>query len=146
MGDSAAASRMIALGERHARLESRRELDGLIDTLVAEPVYEFHTIGRRLVGGARVRRYYMQFFDGYMSRIVGGRRIGRWASEGAFVLENSIEVRGEHGAEEHRVISVLFAADAAAPDPRLGGERIYASEHVIRMMAGELFEALEPIA
>ncbi len=27
---------------------------------------------------------------------------------------------------------------------RLGGERIYASDHVVRMMVGEMFDELEP--
>ena len=37
-------------------------------------------------------------------------------------------------------MSVLFAEGE-----RLGGERIYASERLVRLMVGEMFDELEPI-
>ena len=135
------AERMLELATRHARVEAGRRLEELMDTLVEEPVYEFLVQGLRLRGGARVRRYYRQFFDGYMARATGGRRLGQWGDEKAVAREDAIEVRGPEGPELHRVMSVLFAEG-----DRLGGERIYASDHVIQMMAGEMFGELEPIA
>ena len=57
------AERMLELATRHARVEAERRLEELMDTLVEEPVYEFLVQGLRLRGGARVRRYYRQFFD-----------------------------------------------------------------------------------
>lgn len=134
------AERMRELGLRHARVEAARQLDALMDTLVPEPVYEFRTLGLCLRGGARIRRYYVQFFDDYLSKVTGGERLGEWVSERALVLENAIQVRGTRGPELHRVMSVLYAQGE-----RLGGERIYAGEHVIRSMAGSLFDELEPI-
>jgi hypothetical protein len=135
------AERMLELATRHARVESQKRLEELMDTLVEEPVYEFLAQGLTLRGGACVRRYYQQFFDGYMSRVTGGRRLGQWGDEKAVAREDAIEVCGPDGPELHRVMSVLFAEG-----DRLGGERIYASDHVVRMMAGEMFGELEPIA
>ena len=111
-----------------------------METLIEEPVYEFLAQGLTLRGGARVRRYYQQFFEHYMSRVTGVRRLGQWGDAAAVAREDAIEVEGAGGPEVHRVMSVLFAEGE-----RLGGERIYASEHVIRMMAGEMFAELEPI-
>ena len=135
------AEQMLELATRHAKVESRKRLEDLMDTLIEEPVYEFLAQGLTLRGGARVRRYYRQFFEDYMSRVTGGRRLGQWGDETAVAREDAIEVAGADGPEVHRVMSVLFAEG-----DRLGGERIYASDHVVRMMAGEMFAELERIA
>ncbi|MFP8880529.1 MAG: hypothetical protein AAEJ52_13270 [Myxococcota bacterium] len=134
------AERMLELATRHASVEGQRRLDDLMDTLIEEPVYEFPVQGLTLRGGASVRRYYRQFFDDYMSRVTGARLLGQWADEIAVAREDAIEVESTDGPELQRVMSVLFAAG-----DRLGGERIYASDRVVRMMAGEMFDELEPI-
>lgn len=110
-----------------------------MDTLVDQPLYEFLAQGLQLHGGARVRRYYQQFFDGYLSRVTGARRLGQWGDERAVVREDAIEVKGAGGPEVHRIMSILYVEG-----DRLGGERIYASDHVVGMMAGEMFDELEP--
>ena len=133
------AERMRELATRHARVESQRRLEELMETLVDEPLYEFLAQGLQLRGGARVRRYYQQFFEGYMSRVTGGRRLGQWGDERAVVREDEIEVEGSGGPEVHRIMSILYVEG-----DRLGGERIYASDNVVRMMAGAMFDELEP--
>jgi len=135
------ADKMLELATRHARVESQKRLDELMDTLVAEPVYEFLAQGLMLRGGARVRLYYQQFFEDYMSQITGGQRLGQWGDETAIAREDAIEIAGSDGPEVHRVMSVLFAEG-----DRLGGERIYASDRVVKMMAGKMFGELEPIS
>ena len=45
---------MYALGMRHATLEAEGDLAGTMETLIAEPIYEFWPIGRRMVGSARL--------------------------------------------------------------------------------------------
>jgi hypothetical protein len=131
---------MLELATRHARVESQKRLDDLMDTLIEDPVYEFLAQGLTLRGGARVRRYYQQFFDGYMSRVTGGERLGQWGDERAIAREDAIDFSGPDGAERHRVMSVLFAEGEC-----LGGERIYASDLVVRRMAGDMYDELEPI-
>ena len=42
--------------------------------------------------------------------------------------------------ETHRVLGILHADSGL-----LGGERIYGSERVIRLMAGKMFTELEPL-
>ncbi len=133
--------RMLELATRHAKVESQKRLEDLMDTLIEEPVYEFLAQGLMLRGGERVRRYYQQFLDGYMSRVTGVRQLGQGGDKEAVAREDAIEVDGDDGPEVHRVMSVLFAEG-----DRLGGERIYASDHVVRMMAGEMFAELEPIS
>ena len=134
------ADKMLELATRHARVESQKHLDELMDTLVAEPVYEFLAQGLMLRGGARVRRYYQQFFDNYMSRATHGRVLGLWGNEETVAREDSVDFDGVDGPEVHRIMSVFFA-----DGDLLGGERIYASDHVVRLMAGEMYDELEPM-
>lgn len=134
------AERMLELATRHARVEAQQRLEDLMDTLVAEPVYEFVVQGLALRSGSRVRRYYQQFFEDYLSRVTGGRRLGQWADASAVVREDLIEYAGSEGPERHRIMSVLYAEGSL-----LGGERIYASEQVVRRMAGCMFDELEPL-
>ena len=135
------AERMLELATRHARVESQKRLADLMDTLVPEPTYEFLVQGLTLRGGANVRRYYRQFFDDYMSRVTGGRLLGQWGDEKAVAREDLIEVVDADGPQVQRVMSVLFAEGE-----RLGGERIYASDRVVQMMAGKMFGELEPLS
>jgi hypothetical protein len=135
---------MLKLGQRHADLEARRELEPLLETLVSEPRYEFHPLGLGLNGGERVRGYYAQFFAGFMQTIVDAVLIDEWANERAVVQEYDIRVERDGSQETHRVVGVLFAEDSPE-GMRLGGERVYASERCVRQMAGDLFGALEPL-
>ncbi len=139
-------SDMIELGHRHARLEAERRLDPLMETLVESPSYEFHPLGLGMSGGDRVRRYYAQFFESFMEKIVGYELLHEWADERAVVQEYDIRVRDGGIAETHRVIGILFAEDTPDGRTRLGGERIYASERCVRLMAGDVFDEFEPLA
>jgi hypothetical protein len=130
---------MLEISERHVRVEARREIEPLMATLSDDPVYEFATLGRVLRGRERIRRYYLQFFDGYMSRVTAALRPGQWVDGERFVLESELTVRCDGGLERHRVLSVFWS-----DGDRLGGERIYAGENVVRQMAGAMFDELEP--
>jgi hypothetical protein len=134
------ANRMLDLGRLHAELETRRELDPLMETLVSEPVYEFHPLGMRMSGGDRVRRYYAQFFENFMEKIVGYELLDEWVNENSVAQEYSITVQVDGAPETHRVIGILFAEGEL-----LGGERIYGSQRIVQLMAGEIFDELEPL-
>ena len=130
---------MLEISQQHVRVEARREIEPLMATLSDDPVYEFPTIGRVLRGRERIRRYYLQFFDGYMSRVTAALRPGQWVDAERFVLESELTVRSGDALERHRVLSVFWAEG-----DRIGGERIYAGENVVRQMAGAMFDDLEP--
>ncbi len=138
------AADMLELGHLHADLEARRELDPLMDTLVAEPVYEFHPLGLRMAGGERVRRYYRQFFDDFMEKIVGYRLREEWVNETSVGQEYDIAVEVDGKSETHRVLGILYVEHSPA-GARLGGERIYGGERLVRLFAGDLFDELTPL-
>ena len=132
--------RMRELGTRHSTLEARGELEPLLATLVAEPIYEFHPMGLCMRGGDVVRRFYTQFCQQFLPLRHSYVLIGEWASEREVVQEYDVKLRVEGKVEAHRVIGILYAEGEL-----LAGERVYASERFIRLMTGELFEELEPI-
>ena len=91
---------MAELGARHAELEARGELEPLLETLVADPIYEFHPIGLCMRGGDRIRRFYTQFCERFLPLRHDYTMIGEWVSESAVVQEYDITLRvdGEHGS------------------------------------------------
>ncbi len=135
---------MLELGHRHARLEAERSLDALMDTLGAEPVYEFHPTSLSFRGGEMTRRYYDQFLNDFMSRIQGYDLLDEWGSERSVAQEYAIHVEIGGATETLRTVGVLFVdpPSIAAGDPRLGGERIYGSELLVRQFAGEMYGEL----
>ena len=134
------AQRMYELGSRHAELEARGDLDGLMETLIEDPHYEFHPLGLCMRGGDRVRRYYAQFIERFLPMTVGYELLEEWVNESSVSQEYAIHLQVDGKIESHRVIGVLYA-----DGERLGGERIYASERFVRLMAGEIFDELEPL-
>lgn len=131
---------MEKLGGRHAELEARCDLEGVLATLVASPHYEFWPTGLRLSGGSLVRRYYEQLFVNFISRTRSYELIGQWGDESAVVQEYTVTLEVDGGMETHRILGILYA-----DGNRLGGERVYASDRCIRRMVGDLWSELTPI-
>ncbi len=132
---------MLALGTRHVVAESTGDLEGLMATLVAEPVYEFHPVGLRMQGGDRVRRFYTQFFTHFVPMRHDYALLGEWVSETSVAQEYEIALKVSGAVETHHVLGILYASGSL-----LGGERVYASERFVERMTGELFRELEPIS
>ncbi len=131
---------MAELGTRHSMLEARGELEPLLETLVEDPVYEFHPIGLCVRGGDQVRRFYTQFCERFLPMRHGYELIAQWVSESSVAQEYDVSLRVDGRVEQHRVLGVLYASGEL-----LGGERVYASERFIRLMTGELFDELKPL-
>ena len=135
---------MYALGMRHATLEAEGDLAGTMDTLIAEPVYEFWPMGLRMVGTPAVTRYYEHLISSFMPRQIGYEMIGETLSELALCQEYIMEFPKEGGgSEKFRVMGILFG-DPETPG-KMGGERIWGDERILREMVGPVWEDLEPI-
>lgn len=134
------AERMAALGARHSEAEGVGDLATLLDTLVDEPVYEFHPVGLCMSGGDCVRRFYEQFIERFLPLRAGYSMLGEWVSATSVAQEYDVSLRVDGVAESHRVLGILYA-----DGDRLGGERVYASERFIRLMTGPIFDELVAI-
>ena len=134
---------MRRLGAHHAAVETARDLEATMDTLVAEPIYDFLPAGRRMRGRDAVRRYYEHLMQDFMPAQRGFRLIDEWSGEASLAQEYVLEIDGPSGPERHHVIGILFASEAR--DGLLGGERIWGSETILRRMVGPIWDEL-PIA
>ena len=128
---------MYELGTRHANLEARGDMDGTLATLVANPVYEFHPMGLKMVGMEPVRRYYEHLFSSFIPSTRSYTLVQEWVNETSVAQEYDIEVEADGAVECHRVVGILVASG-----DRLGGERVFASERCARLMMGDLFDEL----
>jgi hypothetical protein len=131
---------MAELGARHARLEAEGDFDGLMSTLVDDPVYEFRPVGLRMAGGEQVRQFYSQFIERFLPMQHGAVLLGEWVNETSVAQEYDVSLDVEGIIETHRVLGILQYGERGL----LGGERVYASERFIRLMTGPVFEFLEP--
>jgi hypothetical protein len=132
---------MYALGSHHAQVETEGDLEATMATLVEDPIYELWPVGLRMQGRSQVVRYYEHLIQRFMPSIVGYTLLDEWCNENSLAQEYDIEVGGDDGSETHRVIGVLYRSRRL-----LGGERLYASERCLRLMAGDaLIDELAPI-
>jgi hypothetical protein len=133
------AEKMRELGARHATLEAKRDLEGVMATLVEDPVYEFLPVGLGMRGGSRVRRYYENLFSTFIPATRDYRLVDEWVNERSLAQEYEIELEFSGRREMHRVVGILYASGEL-----LDGERVYASERCIRLMTGGLYDELTP--
>ncbi|MDG2306137.1 MAG: hypothetical protein P8R42_16105 [Candidatus Binatia bacterium] len=141
MSEAWTADKMLDLGTRHARLEHEQDLEGVMSTLVPDPVYEFHPIGLCMRGESLVRRYYEELFRGFVSAARNTELVDEWVNRSSVAQEYRVELEIDGTLESHRIVGVLFRQGDL-----LGGERVYASERCIRLMTGSVFDALNPMS
>lgn len=134
------AQQVLELARAHSGAEERRELEPLMATMVPDPVFEFHPPGAQLRGGARIRRHYEQFIARFMPLVEGTELLGEWVSGTGAVHEYRLDLRVDGKRERHAIVAVLYASG-----DRLGGERLYGSERLMRLMLGEMYDELEPL-
>ena len=132
---------MRRLGEKHAHLEAQNDLEGVMATLVEEPVFEFWPIGRRARGRDQVRRYYEHLLNEFVPTQLGYTLGEEWCTEKSLTQEYAMQVRRPDGeAVTYHVIGILWSQGEL-----MGGERIWGSDECLRAMVGPLLDELEVI-
>lgn len=140
-GASGAPPAMIELAHRHAQAEAEGDLEGTLATLEPEPVYCFFPAGRRFTGMASTRRFYRHFFAEVQPRIESYALHGEWTGAEGVAQEYSLVMRGDDSARTtHRILGILTFGRTA-----LSGERLYASDELLRLLVGPLWDELERI-
>ena len=133
---------MIEIAHRHAAAEANGDFAATMGTLDPNPVYEFQPAGLLLRGTAAVRAYYEHFFKTFQPMIAGYELRGEWVNDEGLGQEYRIHVRTPGGGTEtHAVIGILLFGENG-----LLGERLYASDRMLRIMFGPAWDLAEPIA
>ena len=132
---------LVAIARAHAEAEGRNDLATTLATLEPEPVYELQPVGRVMRGMDAARRYYEHFFATFRPQVRGFELRSEWVNAEGVGQEYLLTLRTPGGgSERHPVIGILtFGREA------LSGERVYASERLLRRMLGPVYERTEPL-
>jgi len=132
---------LVAIARAHADSETGDDVELTLSTLEPDPVYELQPVGRVLRGMPAARRYYEHFFARFRPLVRAFTLRNEWVTDEGVGQEYVITLATpERGEERHHVIGILtFGKDA------LSGERVYASERLLRLMFGPAYDLGEPL-
>jgi hypothetical protein len=133
---------LIAVAHAHSAAEADADLEATLATLDDDPIYELQPVGLTFGGKDAVRAYYEYFFESFMPRTVGSSRRGEWIGDDAVAEEYGIDVRMPDGdVEHHPIIGILVFGQNG-----LAGERVWASDRLLRVLFGPAYDLAIPIA
>jgi hypothetical protein len=131
----------VAVAHAHAAAEADGDIEQTMATLDEDPVYELQPMGLSLRGRAAARGYYEYFFAEFMPRISGYDLRSEWVTDEGLGQEYVIHVdNGDGSTTHHPIIGILTFGTGG----KLSGERLYASEELIRMMFGPVLGQAAP--
>jgi ketosteroid isomerase-like protein len=123
------------LVKKHADLEAKLDLEGVLSTLVDSPIYEFHPDRLRLEGKENIRQFYQDHFDCFFPLIKSNVLINEsWDAHSA-CLEYDLYLKAPHDPDRAYRISVVLTEENSL----LIGERFYVENELARLMAGASF-------
>ena len=130
---------LVAVAKRHARAEAEGDLATTLATLEDAPVYELATLGISFRGKDAARAYYEHFFGTFQPWIAGFELVIQWVTDEGMGEEYWLDVAPPgQPRERHRIIGILVFGET-----RLAGERLYASERLLRVMLGPAYTIAE---
>ena len=132
---------LISFARAHAAAESAGDLEATLATLDPEPIYELQPVGLMIRGMAIVRRYYEHFFEHFVPLNLGGTLRSEWVGGDGLAQEYTIALTSPSGeVEHHAILGILVFGQRG-----LAGERIWASEQLLRILFGPVYDLAVPI-
>ena len=136
-------AKALALCHEHATAEAAGEIDRVLATMVAEPVFQFFPVAGALSGRQKIERFYREFYPRFAERVLGYEMLNEWTNEAGALQEYVVDVdTGDGGKVTYWVMSLMPADDESG---LLQGERVYSDEGFVRDLLGAMFDLLEPI-
>lgn len=126
---------MRKLVQKHADLEAKLDLDGVLATLVENPVYEFYPARLKLEGKENIRQFYLDHFDSFFPLIQSHVLINECWDTHTACLEYDLYLKEPYNPKRpYRIIVALTEKNSL-----LIGERFYVENELARLMAGASF-------
>jgi hypothetical protein len=123
------------VARQHAAAEAASDIATTLATLEDDPVYELATLGISFRGKDSARAYYEHFFGTFQPWIAGFELLGQWVTDEGLGEEYWLHLTLPDGRREsHRIIGILVFGRT-----KLAGERLYASERLLRLMLGPAY-------
>lgn len=125
---------MKQLVQQHATLETQHDVEGVLATLVENPLYEIYPARLKLQGKENVRAFYREHFDSFFPLIFSSKLLNEWWSSESACMEYDLFLKAPYAEKSHRILVVLTAKNNL-----LLGERFYISEEFAKIMSGTTF-------
>lgn len=123
------------LVKKHSDCETNLDLEGVLATLIDNPVYEFHPARLRLEGKENVKQFYREHFDLFFPLIESYTSINEcWDSQSA-CMEYDLSLKAPYDMRTYRIMVVLMRKETL-----LVGERFYVDIELAQLMAGTSFD------
>lgn len=129
------ADKMRNLVQRHADLETKLNLDGVLATLVDNPIYEFHPDRLRLEGKENIRQFYQEHFNSFFPLIKSFVLINECWDDHSACLEYDLYLKAPYDTDRAYRVNVVLTEENSL----LVGERFYVENELARLMAGAAF-------
>ena len=129
------ADEMRNLVQKHADLEVKLDLEGVLATLIDHPVYEFHPDRLRLEGKENIREFYQYHFAYFFPLIKSHMLVNECWDAHSACLEYDLYLKEPHDPNRAYRINVVLTEK----DSLLVGERFYVENELARIMAGPSF-------
>lgn len=127
---------MRTLVQKHADFETKLNLDGVLATLVENPIYEFLPDRLRLEGKENIRQFYRYHFDLFFPLIKSHVLINECWDANSACMEYELYLKEPHDpSRAYRLMVVLTKENSL-----LIGERFYVENELARLMAGPSFD------
>ncbi|HEY8216401.1 MAG TPA: nuclear transport factor 2 family protein [Acidimicrobiia bacterium] len=140
--DGSEREAMVAVALAHAAAEADRDIEATMGTLDDDPVYELQPMGRMLRGRDSARAYYEHFFAECQPRISDYELRSEWITDEGVLQEYTLQIAGGDGTtSRHAIIGILTFGTGG----KLSGERIYASDDLLRLMFGPVLDQAAPL-
>jgi len=133
---------MIAMVRKHMDAEIRKDIDGVMATLISEPYYEIHPLGLRIRGQAAVREMYKRLLPGSFDHIVESRAMtfntgdpnDLWIGPDGVVIREFCIVQPPGGEPFEISEMAIFSFQGDL----LKGEQFYCNEPLTKLFRGAL--------
>jgi hypothetical protein len=130
------AEKMRNLVQKHADLEMKLNLEGVLATLVENPIYEFHPGRLRLEGKENIREFYREHFDAFFPLIKSHILIQEcWDAHNASMKYDLYLKPPYDPNRAYRIMVSLTEKNGL-----LIGERFYVDDELARLMTGKTFD------
>jgi hypothetical protein len=124
------------LVQKHAELETKLDIEGVLGTLVDNPVYEFHPARLRLEGKENIRQFYREHFASFFPLIQSFVMINECWDMHSVCMEYDVHLKAPYDSNRAYRIMVTLSEE----NSRLIGERFYVENELAQLMAGTSFE------
>ena len=134
LGNIMTIQEMKVLVQKHADLESKHDLEGVLATLVEDPIYEIYPMRLKLEGKENIRAFYREHFDSFFPLIASFQLINEWWDSESAAMEYDLFLKPPYAEKSYRIQVILTAKNNL-----LLGERFYISQELARLMSGAAF-------